>query len=454
MMLMLKNADTKKLFTIAFPLIGQQIFLQLQVYVDRAMLGRVNSEFFSAIGNVLVPYYAIISILGAICTGTTILIAHNVGADNNDLCKKYAESSFLGNTIIAAAAFLFFFFGSGFLFRLMGVKSPILEYSASYLKILSFSLLIFGIYTTSVSIMQGVGLTKIIMITGIVSNVLNIILDYILIFGKFGFPQMNIEGAALASVIANLAAAPIIVIYVFKSRRMQFKINFLGVIFSKLKYFKEVLKTGLPTGFEIGFWNLGYIIIVSFLNRLDSFSVGIFTLVFSIQLIPTFFYTGFAQATLTLVGFKTGEGEHKKAVSVGFNALRFSLVFCVIFAVLFIFFPENIMEIFTNDISFVNNAAGYFMIVAVTLFPRVLNIIMGHGIRGMGDTKWMMYTQIFGTILIVTLSYFLIFVFKMGLMGIFIAFLIDETARGLINMYRFSGGSEFYRRKPSPLNQN
>ena len=72
------NSTTKKIFTIALPLIWQQIFLQLQIYVDRAFLGRVNSEFFSAIGNVLVPYYAIISTITAICTGTTILNAHNI----------------------------------------------------------------------------------------------------------------------------------------------------------------------------------------------------------------------------------------------------------------------------------------------------------------------------------------------------------------------------------------
>ena len=445
-----RSTDTKKIFTIALPLICQQIFLQLQVYVDRAMLGRVNSEFFSAIGNVLVPYYAITSIITAVCTGTTILIAHNIGAKNEDMCKKYAECSFLGNTAISAACFLLFFFGSGFIFKLMGVQSPILEYSVSYIKILSFSLLIFGIYSTSVSIMQGVGLTKIIMITGIVSNVLNIILDYILIFGKFGFPQMNIEGAALASVISISAAAPIIVIHVFKSKKMPFNPGFMDVICSKLELYKKVLKKGLPTGFEIGLWNIGNLFVISFLNRLDAVSVGIYTLIFSIQLVPLFFYTGFAQATLTMVGFKTGEGEHEQAVNTGFKALLFSFIFCFVFAVLFIIFPQKIMGIFTNDISFIENAAGYFLILAITMFPKALNIIMGHGIRGMGDTKWMMYTQIFGTVLVITLSYILIFIVKIGLMGIFITFLIDETVRGFINMFRFWRGREFYRFNPLP----
>ena len=76
------TADTKKIFTIALPLICQQVFMQLKVYIDRAMLGHVNSDFFSAIGNVLVPYNAVLTVITSICTGTTILIAHNIGAKN------------------------------------------------------------------------------------------------------------------------------------------------------------------------------------------------------------------------------------------------------------------------------------------------------------------------------------------------------------------------------------
>jgi len=439
-----KNTDTKMIFTISLPLICQQIFLQLQIYVDRAMLGHVNSDFFAAIGNVLVPYHTIISIITAICTGTTILIAHNIGAKNFEMCKKYAESSYLGNAVISTTAFLLFYFGSDLIFWLMGVKSPILEYSASYLKIISFSLLIFGVYSTSVSIMQGVGLTKIIMITGIVSNILNIILDYILIFGKFGFPKMGIEGAALASVISISAASPIIIIYVFKNNKMSFKLNLLDVINSKLNLYKQILKKGLPTGFEVGLWQTGSLLVISFLNRLDNVSVGVYTLIFSIQLVPLFFYSGFAHATLTLVGFKTGEGQHKQAVNIGFKTLSFSWICCIVFAILFIIFPKNIMEIFTKDIIFIENSAKYLLIIAITMFPKSLNIVMGYGIRGMGDTKWMLGTQIFGTIFVITISYILIFIVKIGLMGIFITYLIDETVRGIINMMRFWKGREFY----------
>jgi len=154
------------------------------------MLGHVDSKYFSAVGNALVPYYAVTAIITAICCGTTILIAQNIGAKNESQSKNYAECSFIGNSIFPLLAFLFFFFASGYMFKLMGVQSPVLEYSTSYIKILAFTLLILGVVSTSISVMQGIGITKIIMLSGLISNALNILLDWILIFGKFGFPQM------------------------------------------------------------------------------------------------------------------------------------------------------------------------------------------------------------------------------------------------------------------------
>ncbi len=169
-----EKVSTKKIFTIAIPLILQQLSLQMQVWVDRAMLGHVDSKYFSAVGNALVPFCAIVAIINAICCGTTILIAQNIGAKNISQSKNYAECSFIGNSIFPLMAFSFFFFASGFLFKLMGVQSPILEYSTSYIKILSFTLLILGIVSTSASVMQGIGITKMIMVSGIISNILNI----------------------------------------------------------------------------------------------------------------------------------------------------------------------------------------------------------------------------------------------------------------------------------------
>jgi putative MATE family efflux protein len=443
-----EKISTKKIFAIAIPLILQQLSLQMQIWVDRAMLGHVDSRYFSAIGNVLVPFYAVTAIIIAICGGTTILIAQNIGAKNESQSKNYAECSFMGNSLFPLMAFLFFFCASDYMFKLMGVQSPILEYSTSYLKILAFTLLILGPVTTSVSIMQGIGITKIIMLAGLISNVLNVLLDWVLIFGKCGFPQMNIEGAALASTISNFVTAPIMILYVFLSKNIPFRLEIKKIFTLRWNLYKNVLKIGIPSGLEYMLWNVGTLTVISFLNRLDIMAAGIFTLIFSIETLPLFLYMGFANAALTLVGHKTGEDDHTQAIGVGFRCLRFSLVICAFFAALFLILPQGIIRLFTDDRSLVEYAAAFFMVVALTLFPQAVNNVIGRGIRGMGDTQWMLYSQIFGTVLVITLSYLLIFTAGLGLWGIFITLLIDETVRGIINLLRFWKGREFFFLKP------
>jgi len=442
------KVSTKKILTIAIPLILQQLSLQMQVWVDRAMLGHVDSKYFSAVGNALIPFYAVVAVINAICRGSTILIAQNIGAKNISQSKDYAECSFIGNSIFPLMAFLFFFFASDFLFKLLGVQSPILEYSASYIKILSFTLLILGIVPTSASIMQGIGITKMIMIAGIISNILNIILDWILIYGKFGFPQMNIEGAALASTISNYATAPIMITYVFLSKNIPFKINIKKVLNFRWSLYKNVLKIGIPSGLEYMLWNVGTLIVISFLNRLDIMAAGIFTLIFSIESLPLFLYMGFANAALTLVGHKTGEEKHDQAVNAGFRCLRFSMIICAFIAVLYLFFPKVILGLFTNDKLLIGFSAPFLMFECITMFPKSINNVIGLGIRGTGDTRWMLYVQIFGTVLVITLSYVLIFIANLRLWGIFITLLVDETVRGVINLLRFWKGREFFFLKP------
>ena len=140
----------------------------------------------------------------AVCGGTAILVAHSIGAKDPARAQEVSEASFLGSTLLSCAAFVIFFFGSDSLFRIMGVQPPVLEYSIQYIRILSVSLLVLGPAATATSILQGLGLTKIIMITGIAGNLLNILLDWLLIFGNLGFPALGIRGAALATVLANI----------------------------------------------------------------------------------------------------------------------------------------------------------------------------------------------------------------------------------------------------------
>ena len=283
---------------------------------------------------------------------------------------------------------------------------------------------------SATSVLQGLGFTSIIMVSGIAGNLLNILLDWVFIFGKLGFPALGIEGAAIATVISNFLSAPLTILYVLRSLPAQ------------LRSYRRVLALGIPSGLEYGLWNVGNFMLVSYLNRLDMMSAGIYTLVFSIETVPLMIYMGFANAGLTLVGQETGANDPKRAKQAGFLCLAISLVICLVIGIVFRLFPRQILSLFTDDISILDISVPYLVFIVWILFPKAINNVIGLCIRGMGDTRWMLYTQIFGTFFMITAGYILILRTGLGLSGIFVTLLADETIRGIANLIRFQFGGK------------
>jgi Na+-driven multidrug efflux pump len=141
--------------------------------------------------------------------------------------------------------------------------------------------------------------------------------------------------------------------------------------------------------------------------------------------------------TLTLTGEATGAKDNTLYRNIVKTSIKWAFLVCS-FALIFIsIFPRFTLSLFTTDKQVIEMSVLYIILVAVNLFGKSGNIIIGNGIRGYGDTRWMMFTQILGTIGVVGLAALCVFVFKLGMLGVFIAVLCDEALRALINFFRF-----------------
>ena len=141
--------------------------------------------------------------------------------------------------------------------------------------------------------------------------------------------------------------------------------------------------------------------------------------------------------TLTLTGEATGAKDMKLYRSVVKTSVQWAFLVAA-FALIFVsIFPRWTLSLFTTDKEVIEMSVIYIILVAANLFGKSGNIIIGNGIRGYGDTKWMFFTQAMGTVGVVGLSCLFVFVFKFGMLGVFIAVLCDEALRALINFIRF-----------------
>jgi Na+-driven multidrug efflux pump len=161
-------------------------------------------------------------------------------------------------------------------------------------------------------------------------------------------------------------------------------------------------------------------------------------MVFTVEIIFVVIIGSIGNGTLTLTGEATGAKDNKLYRSIVKTSIMWAFLVCG-FALLFIsIFPRFTLSLFTTDKEVIEMSVVYIILVAVNLFGKSGNIIFGNGIRGYGDTKWMLFTQILGTFSVVGLAALFVFVFKLGMLGVFIAVLCDEGSRALINFARFS----------------
>jgi putative MATE family efflux protein len=426
-----------KLFAIATPIIIQNLVIYLQLQVDMAMLGQADSLFLAAVGNVMFPYNIVIAFMTALSTGVTVLSSYSYGGRALKSARRIAEVSFFFNFLVAIPLFLILYLFASTLMTWMGATTQINEYGTLFMKSLSFSVLFLGVSLSITAILLGAGKTSYLMIAAMISTVANIFFDWVLIYGKLGFTEMGIQGAGIATSVSNFLAMTYLLFALFSTKGLPFTPSLKGILNPRWSIQKRSVTVGLPFGLEAMFWSFGQIIMVKMVNGVDEFAVGLYVLIVRIQAVTFFFYLGIARATMILVGQEMGANNRREAYHVAYLSLKYALATCAVASILFLVFPEQILSIFSSDLSLIRRSVPLLNIISITIFPVAINVVMGNAIRGLKDTRWMFFTQTFGTIFVISVSSILLYIFKMGLKGVLITVLFDEVIRAILNYWRF-----------------
>ena len=436
--MLFKTEYKNKLVKIFVPIMLSNLIAQIQMFIDRIFLGRMDILYMSAVGNATAPMWTTMSFVYSMAMGASILISQSVGEKDIDKAKDYAASMIKLHNVIPVLLFLFWIFCGPLVFRLMGVSENVMKSCVTYTRIYAPVYLIIGLGASYGIVFQTSNYTKPLVTYGIIRSVLNIILDYLLIFGKFGFPRMEIAGAALGTTIAEYAGA-FYLLYVTISKKDKFFTSpgLKRILGAKIKPYLQSIKLGIPTACEDLLWNAGNLCIIRILNTIDERAAGIYSMVFTVEILFVVVIGAIGSGTLTLSGEATGAKDMKLYRSVVKTSIRWAFLVAA-FALVFVsIFPRLTLSLFTTDKEVIEMSVIYIILVAANLFGKSGNIIIGNGIRGYGDTKWMFITQTFGTVFVIGLSCLCVFVFKLGMLGVFIAVLCDEALRALINFVRF-----------------
>ena len=418
---------------LAIPLMLNSISSTIINLCDQAMVGRTYLEGFASVGIIGSNIYSITGVLGAISIGFNILGSKAKGRDDNTDLNNSLFFSIVASVIIGCIFFgLCIFRGEYILQNYFKINGDTLKDATLYLHIFSLSLGINLVLFNISSYFKIMNKTKYLLYGNIISCVSNVLFDYILIFGKFGFPKLGIVGNAIGSVL-SLILGIVFYIIIIKKYKLISKTKI-----SLLKNAKEILKVSSPMILQefvestIVVFMMNYI-----LSQMGMLEVSIYNLLFSIINIALMPMYAYSHASLNIIsediGAKNTIEIDKTIKSCVFRAIGFYLVICIVILI----FKNQIPMIITNNTDLISNSSKYMLIIITANIMNIPSCILKFSMQALGEEKVVFVYSSIISILSTFLIYILACMLNGGLNSVYIGLMINYSILTVVLLKKF-----------------
>jgi len=436
----------QSVITLALPAVGRMLLQTVVGIVALMIVGRLNAASIAAVGIGNRLFFIAMGVLSAITIGSTAAVARTIGADDMEQAKKVTVQSLMLAVLIGLAVAVIGFFSAEPLMHMMmmmqeEVDLVVVRLGTVYLRFLWASMVVGTLLFTGNAILQGAGDMKTPMYVMAVVNVFNIVLAYVLVFGYGPFPKMGVAGAGLAGGLARIIGGVIVTAFLFT------KHSPVPIKWSETRphlhwgTIQGILDIGLPAAGENLVRQASQIIYTMLIAGLGTIAIAanqIAMSVVSLSFMPGF---GFSMAATALVGQNLGASQPKRAEQAGWESLKWGIIVCTTMGTIFFLFPELLLGLYTENTEVIRLATMPLRIIAVSQPFLAVVMILAGGLRGAGDTRYVLFLTTIGNWGIrLVFSYVLGFVLGWGLNGIWIAMAMDQIIRGLLTLLRFRSG--------------
>lgn len=427
----------RRILHLAIPVVLSQIGQVTVSLVDNMMVGHVGTTELaaSAFAN---NVFLVGMLFGmGITYGLTPLVGKTFSNNQPVEVVHWLKNGIF--THLAAAVLLsVIMFGVYFLLPFMGQTSDVLKLAQPYYLLLCASYLPFMLFFSVKQFFEGMGNTKIAMQITLASNAVNIIVNYLLIFGKFGFPELGLMGAGIGTLVSRLVMP--LMFFVFILKKPAFKIYFVKARlqpFSK-KRIVSLLKIGIPIGFQIIVEMLTFSVGAVMMGWLGEIPLAAHQVAIGLASSSYMISLGISQATTIRVSHQLGQNDFKSLKMAVYASTHLVLLFMMTTGLIFVLARNYLPLVFTSDPQVVAVASGLLIVAAIFQMFDGLQVIMLSTLRGMTDVKIPMFMA-FAAYMLVGLptSYVFTFLLNAGPNGIWYGFLVGLGTAGLFFTLRF-----------------
>ncbi len=377
-----------ELLRVAVPLIISYTSSALMYVFDRMFLSWDSVESLAASLPAGVLHYN----LAALAIGTvgyaTAFVGQYEGADQHQRVGPVLWQGIYLSLIVSAILLCFIPFAPA-IFKAFGHEERILALEVSYFRIMCLGTFPLLLNTTLACFYSGRGKTLIIMVANIISTISDLVLDYLLIFGKFGFPRMGIDGAAWTSVVGFTLTALIYIGAMLYQERGGIYHLWVGRWFDR-ELFGRLLKYGFPSGLQHFLDVACFTVFIQLVGSLGTEKLSATSLIFNLNSLVFVPMIGLGTAVTALVGRRIGEGRPQLAVRTTWLAAAVGIAYVSVFAWVYLFAPEAILKPYGIGDNQALRELAIFLLKLVTIYSffDALGIIFSSAIRGAGDTQF------------------------------------------------------------------
>jgi len=424
------------LFALTWPIFIEQMLHMLMGNADTLMLSQYSDNSVAAVGVSNQILFLLIVMFGFIATGTTILITQYLGANNVKDAKEVSIVSISANLIISLILSVAIVIASEEILRLMNLPEELLPEAKAYLQIVGGFSFVQALIMTVSAILKSYGYTKDTMFLTIGMNLLNVIGNFVLIFGAFGIPALGVQGAAISTVVSRIIA--LFIIFYMLKKRLYFTIKLKDLIHIPMHHLKNLLGIGVPTAGEQLSYNTSQMAITFFITMIGTEALTTRVYTQNLMMFMMLFSIAISQGTQILIGYLIGAKEYESAYKRCLKSLYSGITISILMAVIFSIFSKPLLGIFTSN-ERILEVGGLLVLLTIILEPgRSFNMVIIGSLRAAGDIKFPTYVGILSMWgIAVPVAYILGIHFDLGLVGVWIAFIADEWFRGIIMLYRW-----------------
>ncbi|ADR21147.1 MATE family efflux transporter [Marivirga tractuosa] len=432
----------KRNYQLAYPVVLSQLGHVLVGTADSVMVGRVGTEELAAV-SVANAVFSVAMMFGiGVSFGLTPLIAQSDGEGNQRAGMRFLKHSFVINVLFGILLFGILLFG-GYILDILNQPKDVVALAKPYLAIVGFSLLPFMVFQTFKQFAEGLSLTKQAMYITLSANVINILLNYVLIFGKLGFEPMGLVGAGWATLISRIIMAVAMVLFVKYFKVFAVYWNYFKVTVWNSATFKRLLNLGVPTGFQYIFEVGAFASAAIMIGWMGAVPLASHQVAMNLASISYMMATGISAAATVRVGNQLGQRDIPTMRIAAFTCFLMAIFFMAFTGLVFMVFNHLLPTFYTSDPAVISIAASLLIIAALFQLSDGIQVVGLGALRGMGDVKLpTLVTFMAYWVIGLPCGYLLAFILDFGEQGVWYGLLIGLSVTAVILFIRFNNKSK------------